>query len=263
MPKFSANLWYLFQELEMLDRIDAAAAAGFRGVEYHFPYQWNAADLTERLAEHGLEQVQINAPPGDWQAGDRGLAGLPGRAQEFRDSIEHAIDYAKALNCPLVHVMAGIVDWETDLDAAIETLAENLNTAAGACKKVGIGVLIEALNPKDVPGYLIGDTAKALSVIEAAGKDNLFLQYDLYHGAINGEDLLAAVRDNLGRIRHIQVAGVTGRGEPDAEDRGGIDFPALFDAIDGLGYQGWIGCEYSPRAGTVEGLGWAKDYGIG
>ena len=186
MPKFSANLWYLFQELEMMDRIDAAAAAGFRGVEYHFPYQWKAADLVERMAEHGLEQVQINAPPGDWDAGDRGLAGLPGRDGEFRESINLAIEYAKALNCPLIHVMAGIGKPGSDLDASRKVLAENFNHAAGECKKEGIEVLIEALNAQDVPGYLIGDTATALSVIEAAGKDNLFLQYDLYHGAKNG-----------------------------------------------------------------------------
>ncbi|MDA1091179.1 MAG: TIM barrel protein [Proteobacteria bacterium] len=263
MPKFSANLWYLFQDLEMMDRIDAAAAVGFRGVEYNFPYQWPASELAERLAEHGLQQVQINAPPGDWDLGDRGLAGLPGREEEFRDSIEQAIGYAKALNCPLVHVMAGVVADGAGVDAAMETLADNLNSAAAACEKEGIGVLVEALNPTDVPGYLIGDTAKALSVIGAAGHNNLFLQYDLYHGAINGDDLLATISDNLGRIRHIQVAGVPGRGEPDGQEGGGIDYPALFNAIDGLGYAGWIGCEYRPRAGTVEGLGWAREYGIG
>ncbi len=263
MPKFSANLWYLFQDLDMMDRIDAAAAAGFKGVEFNFPYQWAAAELAERLAEQGLEQVQINAPPGDWDGGDRGLAGLPGRVGEFRESMEKAIGYARTLNCPLVHVMAGVVAGGIDTEPAMETLAGNLNYAAAICQKDGIGVLIEALNPKDVPGYLIGDTAKALSVIEAAGHGNLFLQYDLYHGAINGEDLLASIRDNLGLIRHLQVAGVPGRCEPDAEGGGDIDYPALFDAIDGLGYRGWIGCEYRPRRGTLEGLGWARAYGIG
>jgi len=253
VPKFSANLWYLFQELEMLDRIDAAAAAGFKGVEYHFPYQWPAPDLSERLAGHGLEQVQINAPPGDWQAGDRGMAGLPGREAAFKASIVQAMEYAKALRCPLVHVMAGI-------GGSLETLAENLNHAAGACEKEGIGVLVEALNPFDVPGYLIPDTATAVSVIKSAGHNNLFLQHDLYHSAINGEDLLPTLAANLGLIRHMQVAGVPARHEPDGDE---IDFPALFSAIDALGYSGWIGCEYRPRAGTAQGLGWAKQYGIG
>ena len=263
MPRFSANLWYLFQELDLMDRFAAAAEAGFKGVEFHFPYQWPAPGLAEKLARHGLAQVQINAPSGDWDAGDRGIAALPGREGEFRDSIGTAIEYAKALGCPLVHVMAGVMgDEEGERDGARETFIGNLIFAAGAMEKEGIGVLVEPLNPEDVPGYLIGNTLEARSVINAAGHGNLFLQYDLYHGAMNGEDMLAAIRDNLGVIRHMQVAGVPGRHEPD-DQAGGIDYPALFRAIDDLGYDGWIGCEYRPRAGTAEGLGWAMPYGIG
>ncbi len=266
MPRFSANLWYLFQELDLMDRFAAAQEAGFKGVEFHFPYQWPAPELAEKLIQHGLAQVQINAPCGDWDAGDRGIAAVAGREGEFRDGIGTAIEYAKALGCPLVHVMAGVVGKEKgERDGARETFIGNLIFAAGAMEKEGIGVLIEPLNSDDVPGYMIGNTPEALSVIAAASHGNLFLQYDLYHGAMNAEDILAVLRDNLGHIRHMQVAGVPGRNEPDDQDEkvGGIDYPALFQAIDDLGYDGWIGCEYRPRAGTAEGLGWARPYGIG
>jgi len=271
MPRFSANLWYLFQELDLMDRFAAAAAVGFKAVEFHFPYRWPAPELAGKLTQYGLEQVQINAPPGDWDSGERGIAALPGREGEFQDSIGKAIDYARALGCPLVHVMAGVVSGEGGRERAMETFIDNLNFAADALEKEGVGVLIEALNPHDVPGYLIANTPEALAALEAAGHENLFLQYDLYHGAINGDDLLAAIRDNLGVIRHMQVAGVPGRHEPDnagPDDKsggksGGIDYPDVFRAIDDLGYGGWIGCEYRPRGDTVAGLGWARPYGIG
>jgi hydroxypyruvate isomerase len=252
MPNFSANLWYLFQEWDMMERFAVAARAGFRAVEFHFPYQWAAAELSGRLTEHGLEQVLINAPAGDWDAGERGLAGLPGRQGEFADSIGLAIDYARALACPRIHVMAGLAG--DDAGRARDTLAENLSFAAGECARHGIAVLIEALNPTDVPGYLIADTAEALSVLECAGHGNLYLQYDLYHAAMNGEDMASVVRDNLDVIGHMQVAGVPGRHEPD--EQAAIDYAALFRAIDDMGYAGWIGCEYSPRTTTLEGLGW-------
>lgn len=264
MPRFSANLWYLFQELDLMDRFGAAASAGFRAVEFHFPYAWPADELAARLAEHGLRQVQINAPPGDWDAGERGLAGLAGRDEEFRDSIGLAIEHAKALGRPAIHVMAGVVPGEIGREQAMETLAQNLYFAATACGEEGIRVLIEPLNPLDVPGYLIGHTAQARAVMDVVGHENLSLQFDLYHAAMNGEDLAQAIGDNLSVIGHMQVAGVPGRHEPDTEIPGGdVDYPALFAAIDELGYDGWIGCEYRPRAGTVEGLGWAAPYGIG
>lgn len=156
--------------------------------------------------------------------------------------------------------MAGVLPGDLGRERAMETFADNLYFTATACAEEGIGVLIESLNAEDVPGYLIGHTVQAKSVIDVVGHDNLFLQYDLYHGAMNGEDLLAAIEENLDRIRHMQVAGATGRHEPKDGD---IDYGALIEAIDGLGYGGWIGCEYRPRAGTVEGLGWAAAYGIG
>ena len=264
MPRFAANLWYLFQEVDLMDRFEAAAKAGFEAVEIQFPYQWPSADLAARLDAFGLRQVLINAPAGDWEAGERGLAALPGRQEEFRDAIGQAIDYGRALSCPAIHVMAGVLADDGDRQRAMETYAENLAFAAARCSEEGIRVLIEALNPLDAPGYLIGSTAEARSVIDAAGHGNLTMQYDLYHGAMNGDDLIETIGANLDVIGHMQVAGVPGRHEPDGQSGGGgMDYGALFEAIDGLGYTGWIGCEYRPRAGTVEGLGWAAVYGIG
>lgn len=263
MPRFSANLWYLFQDMPMPDRFQAAREAGFRAVEFHFPYQWPGSDLAGCLDEHGLEQVLINAPPGDWEAGERGIAALPGREGEFRESLGLAIEYAETLNCPQIHVMAGLVD-EAGRSKALDTFRENLSFAATECERHGVAVLIEALNPVDVPGYLISDTEAARAVVDTVDHDNLFLQYDLYHGAMNGEDMASVIEANLDVIGHMQVAGVPGRHEPD--DRCPLDYPALFRAIDGLGYEGWIGCEYSPRSGgsgTLESLGWATEYGLG
>jgi hydroxypyruvate isomerase len=261
MPNFSANLWFLFQEWDMMDRFQPAAEAGFQAVEFHFPYQWAATDLADKLAQHGLQQVLINAPAGDWDAGDRGIGALAGREGELQESIGLAIEYARALNCPRIHVMAGLVADQAGRAKALETFTETLSYAAGECQKHDLTVLVEALNPTDVPGYLIANTQDALAVLEAVGHDHVLLQYDLYHGAMNGEDMVAAIGDNLRAIGHMQVAGIQGRHEP--EGPGEVDYPALFKSIDGLGYKGWIGCEYNPRAGTVEGLGWAKPYGIG
>jgi hydroxypyruvate isomerase len=264
MPRFAANIWYLFQEFDLTERFRTAAEAGFKGVETQFPYAWPQATLAKLLKENGLEQVLINAPPGDWDKGERGIAALLGREREFRASIARAIDYARALGCANLHVMAGIPDKKTPREKSLRAFADNLLFAADACGRAGIRVLVEALNPKDVPGYLIGGTADALDAIERAGHPNVFLQYDLYHGAMNGEDLLATAQANLDVIAHMQVAGCPGRHEPVGSVAGGaIDYPALFAGIDDLGYAGWIGCEYRPRAGTREGLGWAKDYGIG
>jgi len=264
VPRFAANLWFLFQELPMPERFGAAAEAGFRGVEMQFPYQWPQGDLSGRLAEHGLQQVLINAPPGDRDKGERGIAALPGREREFRDSIAIALDYAGALGCRNLHVMAGIPGASTPRERALATFADNLLFAAETCGRNGVRVLVEALNAADAPGYLIGTTAAARAVIERVGHANLYMQYDLYHGAMNGDDLAGAVRENIDVIGHMQVAGVPGRHEPTAAAAaGGIDWPAVFAAIDAAGYAGWIGCEYRPTGGTREGLGWARAYGIG
>jgi len=260
MPRFSANLTYLFQELPLLERIGAAAAAGFRGVELQFPYDTAASDLMAALKEHDVELVLINAPPGDWQAGDRGLAAIPGREQEFRETIDEAIYYATALNCQRIHIMSGIPGPGVGREIAISTLADNLRHAASACAETGIRALIEPLNPIDVPGYAIGHTLQARAVMAVVNSDNLFLQYDLYHGGMNGEDLREMVRSNLDVIDHMQVAGVPGRHEPNT---GNIDFTPVFETLDTIGYRGWIGCEYAPLKNTLEGLSWASAYGLG
>ena len=254
MPQFSANLWYMFQEWEMMDRFSVSAEAGFQAVEFHFPYQWSANILAEKLAECGLKQVLINAPAGKWESGERGIAALPGRQNEFQDTIGLAVKYALALDCPRLHVMAG-------LDGDSDVYLENLTYAVEVCAHNEIKVLIEALNPIDVPGYMIANTQDALAVLNVINHNYLLLQYDLYHGAMNAEDLLNTILENLDVIGHMQVAAPPDRHEPDIMSI--IDFSTLFQSIDELGYAGWIGCEYSPRAGTLEGLGWAKAYGIG
>ena len=244
----------MFQEWDMMERFSVSAEAGFQAVEFHFPYQWSADILAEKLANYGLKQVLINAPAGKWESGERGIAALPGRKKEFQDTIGVAVEYALVLDCPRLHVMAGLAG---DRD----TYLENLTYAVEVCSHNEIKVLIEALNPIDVPGYMIANTKDALAVLNMINHNHLLLLYDLYHGAMNAEDLFNTVLKNLDLIGHMQVAGAPGRHEPDILST--IDFPTLFQSIDELGYTGWIGCEYSPRAGTLEGLGWAKAYGIG
>ncbi len=260
MPKLSANLGMLFAEAPFLERFERAARAGFGGVEYPSGYDWPARTLADRLARNGLDQVLLNMPAGEREAGERGLAALPGREAEFRESVGTALDYAKALGCPRLHAMAGIVMDEARRGEMEVTYIGNLKFAAGACAEMSVKLLIEPINPHDMPGYFLNTSAQALAIIEAVGGDNLYLEYDLYHMQIMGDDLAATIAANLPRIAHIQIAGVPGRHEPDGGD---IDTPSLFDLIDGSGYDGWIGCEYHPSAGTEEGLGWALPYGIG
>ena len=260
MPRFAANLKFLFQELPLMERFKAAADARFAGVEYQFPYGEPVAEMRKRMDGNGLRMVLINAPPGDWQAGDRGLAGLPGRESDFRASMTEAVDHANALGCSRIHVMAGVPGAEASHETALAVLAENLRYAADLGAVEGIRILTEPLNSIDVPGYLIANTRDARAVMSTVANDNLFLQYDLYHGAMNGEDLLQTVRGNLDVIGYMQVASAPGRGEPVGDD---IDYAGLFEAIDVMGYTGWIGCEYTPAAGTLAGLGWASVYGIG
>ena len=260
MPRFAANLKYLFRELDFLDRFAAARAAGFRAVEYQFPYDQPLAETQERLMGNGLEMVLINAPPGDWENGERGLAALPGRRQAFQESIGEAIGYARELGCPRIHVMTGVPPQGADRDEVMLTCVENLGFAADACRDAGMQALVEPLNPTDVPGYLIGDAAQARALLAAVAHPNLFLQYDIYHALMVGHDPREGMAANMEVIAHMQVAGVPGRHEPAGGD---VDYRDLFEFADSVGYAGWIGCEYAPRAGTWEGLGWASAYGIG
>lgn len=260
MPRLAANLSLMFQELPFLDRFEAAAAAGFEAVEFLFPYAERMEDLAARLEAARLTQALFNLPPGDWEAGERGLAALPGREIEFRAGLMTALDYAKALGCRRLHAMAGIPPAGADAAVCEAVYIENLRYAADVAAEAGVALLIEPINGRDMPGYFVNRTAQARRIIDAVGSDNLFLQYDVYHAQISEGFLGETFGANRDIIRHVQVAGVPGRHEPD--DRQEINYPFLFGLFDALGYDGWIGCEYSPRAGTLDGLRWAEPYGV-
>ncbi len=257
MPKFAANLSLLFTEREFLDRLDAAARAGFRGVEYMFPYPYAKEQLVERLERNHLVQVLHNLPAGDWDKGDRGIACQPQRVGEFQDAVGKALDYARALKCKQVNCLAGIPPQGADPDQVHQTFVDNLRFAADQLKAAGIRLLIEAVNTRDIPGFYLNRSAQALAIIDEAGSDNLFFQYDIYHMQRMEGELAATIRQNLSRIRHIQVADNPGRHEPGS---GEINYPFLFSFLDEQGYDGWIGCEYKPAAGTEAGLGWVRPY---
>ena len=260
MPQFAANLSFLFQELDFLDRFAAARRAGFQAVEYLFPYDHAAAEVAARLHDNGLTQALFNLAPGDWDAGERGFAALPGRQDDFRRTVDDALRYADALGCPRLHVMAGIVPERADARAYEDAYVANLAYAAEALGREGVRALIEPLNSTDMPGYLLSTSGHAQRVIETVASPNLSLQYDLYHRQIMEGSLAAGFAQHQGIIAHIQIAGVPGRHEPSV---GEINYPYLFDMLDRAGYDGWIGCEYRPRNGTLAGLGWLAPYGIG
>ncbi len=260
MPKFAANLSYMFTELAFLDRFAAAAAVGFRAVEYPFPYEHPGEVLAARLKDAGLVQSLFNTSAGDSAAGERGLACRPDRVDAFRASIETAIEYAERLDCRRVHVIAGLVDPDVDPAALAATYRDNLGYAADAFGRHGITALIEPINQRDIPGFYLRDSGHALQVIEDVGRDNLKLQYDVYHAQITEGDLAKTIEAVLDKIGHMQIANPPDRHEP---DDGEIYYPYLFRLLDRLGSVGWIGCEYRPRQGTTAGLGWAADYGIG
>jgi hydroxypyruvate isomerase len=257
MPKFAANLSMLFQEVDFLDRFAAAAAAGFAGVEYLFPYAYEKSALAERLNRHGLVQVLHNLPPGDWDGGERGIACLPERVGEFQDGVGLAIEYATALGCRQLHCLAGIAPEGVASERLQETLLGNLAFAAAALEEAGIRLLVEPINTRDIPGYFVNRSAQALALIDAVGSNNIALQYDVYHMQIMEGDLARTIEANLDRIAHIQIADNPGRHEPGS---GEIDYGFLFDFIDGLGYDGWVGCEYRPATTTAEGLAWFAPY---
>ncbi len=255
MPKFAANLTMLYGEHDFLDRFAAAAGDGFTGVEFLFPYDYEPQQLVDALKANDLELVLHNLPAGDWGAGERGLACLPDRVTEFRDSVGQAIDYATALGCPQMNCLAGIAPEGADPQVLRQTLVENLRFAAAKLKEAGIRLLIEPINTIDIPGFFLNYSDQALSVIEDVGDDNLFLQYDIYHMQIMEGDLARTIERNLGRIAHMQLADNPGRHEPGS---GEINYPFLFDFLDRIGYAGWIGCEYKPAGKTSEGLRWLK-----
>jgi len=257
MPKFAANLTMLFNEVDFLDRFDAAAKAGFRGVEYLFPYAYDKNQLAEKLKTLKLTQVLHNLPAGDWAGGERGIACMPARVGEFQDGVGKAIEYATALGCKQINCLAGIAPADAAPDALRKTFVANLQFAAGKLKTAGIKLLIEPINTFDIPGFYLSRTAQALEIMNDVGPDNLFLQYDVYHMQRMEGELAASLKRNLSRIRHIQVADNPGRNEPGT---GEINYSFLFKHIDQIGYDGWIGCEYKPATTTTAGLGWATTY---
>jgi hydroxypyruvate isomerase len=257
MPRFAANLTMLFTERPFLDRFAAAAAAGFTAVEYLFPYDCEPAALQERLAEFRLTQVLHNLPAGNWSAGERGIACLPDRTAEFAEGVDRAIQYATALGCRQVNCLAGVLPEGLDAAEAHATFVANLRSAARALDRAGIRLLIEPINTRDIPGFFLARTAQARAIIDEVGSPNLFLQYDVYHMQIMEGDLATTLRRQLPLIAHIQVADPPDRREPGT---GEINFPFVFDLIDRLGYEGWVGCEYKPTARTEDGLAWIRPY---
>lgn len=255
MPRFAANLSFLFQDIPFLDRFEAAARAGFRGVEFMFPYAHDAADIRARLDDNGLELVLFNLAPGHWDKGERGFTAIPGREDDFASAVDLALRYAEALGCKKLHAMAGLVDH----GANRKTYIENLRLAADWAKPEGVEILIEPINTRDMPGYFLAHTHDARSVITEAGRENLALQFDCYHRHIMDGGVIEAIGEYKSLSRHYQCAAPPDRGEPDAGD---LDYRAVFAAIDATGYTGWIGCEYKPRGDTVAGLSWLSRLGF-
>jgi hydroxypyruvate isomerase len=250
--KFSANLSFLYQDKPFLDRFAAAAKDGFPAVEYMAPYAEPKERVAETLAANGLEQALFNVPSGDWAGGERGIAALPDRIEEFETGVAMAIDYAKALNCPKVNVIAGL----EKMGANEDTLVRNLKYAAPRMADSGIKLLIEPINTRDIPGFFLTTTKQAARILEQVGSNNLYIQYDIYHLQIMQGDLVPTYERLRDRIAHVQVADNPGRNEPGT---GEINYRFVFSALDRLGYDGYVGCEYKPKAGTSEGLGWMKE----
>ncbi len=254
MPKFAANLSFLFADLPFPERFAKAAAAGFAGVEYLFPYDWPADEVAGWLKSADLEQVLFNLPPGDWSTGERGLACLPHRQGEFAESVERAVDYAMVLDCERVHCMAGLRPAGVDEAVLEATYVANLQFAADRLATVGATVMIEPINSRiDMPGYWLDDVGKAFRLLDRVDRSNVKVQLDLYHAQIIQGDLARTIEAKLPQIGHVQIADNPGRHEPGT---GEIHYPYLFDLLDRLGYDGWIGCEYKPLTTTEAGLGW-------
>ena len=255
MPRLAANLSWLFTEVPFLDRFEAAAAAGFRAVEFLQPYEFPPGEIAARLERHGLEHVLFNLPSGDASKGERGLAAVPGREAEFMLNVERALDYAKATGCTRLHATAGNASG-SEAEAAY---IANLRAAADFLAPRGITLLIEPLNTRDAPGYFLSTTGAALRILGRVGCANVSLQLDLYHCQIMEGDLARHIRDLAGRFGHVQIAGVPERHEPDT---GEVNYEYVLGLLDETGYAGWVGCEYRPKAGTLAGLGWARAWGI-
>lgn len=259
MPRLCANLSMMFGELPFLDRFEAAARAGFEGVEFLFPYEHPAHELRARLDAHGLTQALFNMPPGEWTAGERGLACLPGRVEEFRAGVHRALEYADVLGCHLVHCMAGIVPPGVSHTTASALYAANLAWAAEQAARAGVRIALEPINHRDMPGFLLNTVAQGAAVVEALGRERAGLQFDIYHCQVTEGDLTRRLEAHMPVVAHIQIADVPTRHEPGT---GEIGWEHVFRTIDALGYTGWVGCEYRPAGDTVVGLSWRRRYGV-
>lgn len=257
MAKFAANLTMLFTEVPFLERFEQAHQAGFKAVEYLFPYDYDAKVLANKLEKYDFEQALFNMPPGNWDAGERGFAAIPGRENEFQASVETALIYALTLNCKKVHAMSGIVDNNFNHQQHTDTFIKNIRFAADVFAKHGIELMIEPLNSRDVPGYFISHQRDAVELIKLVDRPNVKLQLDLYHAQIMDGDLSVLISDLADYTGHIQIASVPERHEP---NEGELNYPHLFNVLDKSGYNGWIGCEYNPKTNTVDGLVWVKPY---
>jgi hydroxypyruvate isomerase len=257
MPKFSANLTMMFNEVDFLDRFGRAARAGFKGVEYLFPYEWSQEQLVNEMGKYHLEQVLHNLPAGNWPAGERGIACLPGREGEFQEGVGKAIDYARALKCPRLNCLVGKTPLGIASEKIRQTLVSNLRFAATALEKEKIQLLVEPLNNRDLPEFYLVRTQEALQLFKEVNHPNLWLQYDVYHMQVMEGNLTQTILKHLPQIAHIQIADNPGRHEPGT---GEINFTNLFRFVDDAGYGGWMGCEYIPAGKTEDGLQWIKPY---
>ena len=257
--KLAANLTMLFNEVDFLDRFEKAAQAGFRGVEFLFPYAYPAQAIAEQLDKHRLQLVLHNLPAGDWAGGERGIACHPGRRAEFEAGVTLAVEYARTLGVKQLNCLAGVVPRGADASQARAVLVANLRFAAARLKEAGIALLIEPINTIDIPGFFLHGTRQARDIIRDTGSSNVFLQYDIYHMQRMEGELAATIEANLPLIRHIQLADNPGRGEPGT---GEINYRYLLERLDAIGYDGWVGCEYKPRSTTAEGLAWLARHGI-
>jgi hydroxypyruvate isomerase len=255
MPRFCANLNFLFQEVSLLDRFEAAAKAGFKGVEIGNPYEASTADIAARLKGSGLALALINTTAGDGKAGERGRSALGGREKDFDADLANALAYCEATGCKLIHVMAGLVHQGARRDTFVANLKKAARKGAGA----GVGLVIEPINRRDIPGYFLNKLAEARAIIYEVGEPNLGLQFDIYHRQVEDGDVAVALKEYASLTRHYQIANPPDRGEP---DEGDLNYAWLLPQIDASGYKGWVGCEYKPRRGTVEGLKWAAACGV-
>lgn len=256
MPRFAANLGYLFTERPLIERFAAAAAAGFTAVEAQFPYEVAASAVKAQIDRHGLTMLGTNTPPG--RVGEFGLAALPGRERDFETLFRHSLDYIVGAAGTAIHVLAGMIAPE-QRPAAERVFVGNLERAADLAREKGITLLIEPINPRDRPGYFLNNAEHAADIIAKVGRPNVKIQFDFYHAQIVCGDLIRRFEKHLALIGHVQIAAVPSRHEP---DEGEVNYPAIYEAIDRLGYTGWVAAEYRPRAKTEDGLAWARPYGV-